>query len=156
MFSRRIGMTFLELVIGAGILAVALIPILQSFTHAQKNYSTIVGRQIAMNAADEILQQLYIIPFADLKDGSWDLPWDKTDAILDPLCDSTKLFFQPVPEKFSRKLTLIKETTRPLAEAIITLQWSDNQKDTYSERVFLHDLTWSTWLPETYSGGGSP
>ncbi|NLI79510.1 MAG: hypothetical protein GX442_24090 [Candidatus Riflebacteria bacterium] len=151
------GMTFLELSIGAFLLALVLLPLLSHYASARRSFGTIAGRHAAMNAADEILQQVFIIPVADLVSVTdLDIPASATRFLLDPRNVSTTMFCQEVPPPFSRKLTIVRDANKPLAEAIIRISWSDSPRDVYIERVFLHDLTWSTWLPDTYGTGTKP
>ena len=134
------GLTLLEVVISALILGLIAVPIMTHFFSSSRIFSTIAGKYIALNASDEILQQLFIIPFSDLTSGTFEISNDKTEFTINSLATSTKIFFHSIPKNFTRRLSINK--SGGLAEASIRISWSPKSTDTYESTVFIHAISW--------------
>lgn len=131
--------------VGVFVLSLALIPLLSHYSSATENFANIFHRILAINAADEIIQQISLIPLRDFPETQRTFPFpENSQEVSIASSPAATLVVNPLPKPFKLHLSLHKLSPM-LASITVTVKWSERAKDRVQRKIHVTDLGFQYW-----------
>jgi len=142
--NSKTGISLIELVLAAGILAALMIPVTLSFSLSSSGIQMTSEELIAHAAAMELLEQTMAIPFKLLPTGTFSHEKIQDQNVMDPAQSPVKFRISPVKDiEIRRKLEIspvIQNGKTRFKKIEVEISWNPKERKNDNRKILFRSL----------------